>query len=166
MQAYYMGTYCRTQARQYLNKPKDYTAISKKTGGNAGLRKLEINAQVTFKETPLRLTAQRLHNTAVAHGTPTRYGAGHRVSLLGGGRASKRRQGACSRSGFLDLRSLERGQVNIGFPCQMPATNQTGKTGRRSLFKLDICAPDDSGELGEIRLDRRRKPVRRGNERF
>jgi len=30
MQAYYMGTSCRTQARQYLNKPKAYTAISKK----------------------------------------------------------------------------------------------------------------------------------------
>ena len=37
MQAYYMGTNCRTQARQSLNKPKGYTAISKKTGGNAGL---------------------------------------------------------------------------------------------------------------------------------
>jgi hypothetical protein len=48
----------------------------------------------------------------------------------------------------------------------MPVTSQTGKTDRRSLFKLDICAPDDSGELGDIRLDQRRKLVRRGNERF
>src|SRR3990172_6086900 len=40
------------------------------------------------------------------------------------------------------------------------------KTSRRSLFKLDICGLDDAGELGEIRLDQRRKLVRRGNERF
>jgi hypothetical protein len=32
-----MGTHGCTQRREYLNKPKDYTAISKKTGGNAGL---------------------------------------------------------------------------------------------------------------------------------
>lgn len=37
-----MGTYYRTQARQYLNKPKDYTTISKKTGGNAGLGRRSV----------------------------------------------------------------------------------------------------------------------------
>ena len=33
----YMGTYCPTQKRKCLTKPKDYTAISEKTGGNFGL---------------------------------------------------------------------------------------------------------------------------------
>ena len=38
-----MGTHGLAQKRKYLSKPKDYTAVIKKTGGNFGLRVKDID---------------------------------------------------------------------------------------------------------------------------
>jgi len=46
-----MGTYRKPEKHQCLNKPRDYTAIGKKTGGNFGLAMAKLYTR-RFKKSP------------------------------------------------------------------------------------------------------------------